>query len=91
MNRHRKPITALFAAVFLLGGCSETISGTASPVPGQGPVLTKAAPCSLLTPGHADAIASKLPGGQPDPKIVAPPGQRKPEPSSLKYCTAAHK
>ncbi|OXM46195.1 DUF3558 family protein [Amycolatopsis alba] len=62
MNRRRKPIAVLFAVVLLLGGCSETISGTASPVPGQGPVLTKAAPCSLLTPEHADALALKLPG-----------------------------
>ncbi|RSN37062.1 DUF3558 domain-containing protein [Amycolatopsis sp. WAC 04169] len=133
MNRRRKSITALSAAVLLLGGCSETISGTASPVPGQGPVLTKAAPylserddtprgvslsitqsadiplndfhagalpgekfgiggftwtryASPLGPTACDlalaaapAIASKLPGGEPNPKIVPPPGQKKPD------------
>ncbi|WP_181773090.1 DUF3558 domain-containing protein [Amycolatopsis pittospori] len=62
MNRRSKPITAIFAAVLMLGGCAQTIAGTASPVPGRGPVLTKAAPCSLLTPEHADALALKLPG-----------------------------
>lgn len=62
MNRRSKPLTALFAAVLLLGGCAETISGTASPVPGHRPVPAKAAPCSLLSTEHADALALKLPG-----------------------------
>lgn len=62
MNRRSKPITALLTAALLLGGCAETISGTASPPPGQGPVITSAAPCSLLTQEHADALGLKLPG-----------------------------
>ncbi|MFI9449402.1 DUF3558 family protein [Amycolatopsis sp. NPDC052450] len=62
MNRRSKPLTALLAAVLLLGGCAETISGTASPVPGHRPVPAKAAPCSLLSTEHADALALKVPG-----------------------------
>lgn len=62
MNCRSKSITAMLVATLLLGGCAKTISGAASPVPGQGPVLTKAAPCSLLTQEHADALGLKLPG-----------------------------
>ncbi len=55
-------VTTMLAATLLLGGCAKTISGSASPVPGQGPVLTKAAPCSLITQEHADALGLETPG-----------------------------
>ncbi len=45
-----------------LAGCATTVSGTAAPVPGQGPVAAKADACSLISPEHADALGLKLPG-----------------------------
>lgn len=49
-------------AILALGGCTSTITGSASPVPGQGPVVTKAEPCSLITQEHAEALGVVYPG-----------------------------
>ncbi|EMD30073.1 DUF3558 family protein [Amycolatopsis azurea] len=64
---------AIGLAVLALGGCTSTIGGTASPVPGQGPVITKAEPCALLTAEQADALGVTFPGkerpAKPERKI----------------------
>ncbi|WP_409489333.1 DUF3558 family protein [Amycolatopsis sp. cmx-11-12] len=60
-------------AVLALGGCTSTIGGTAAPVPGQGPVITKAEPCGLLTQQQADSLGVMYPGkerpAKPEQKI----------------------
>ncbi|MFC3449416.1 DUF3558 family protein [Amycolatopsis speibonae] len=53
---------ALGLAVLTLGGCTSTIGGTASPVPGQGPVITKAEPCKLISQEQAEALGVTYPG-----------------------------
>jgi hypothetical protein len=53
---------AAVAAVAVVTGCTVTVGGSASPVPGQGPVAKAADPCSLLSPEQADALGFKTPG-----------------------------
>ncbi|RSN58697.1 DUF3558 domain-containing protein [Amycolatopsis sp. WAC 04182] len=53
---------AIGLTVLTLGGCTSVVGGTASPVPGQGPVVTKAEPCKLLTQEQAEAIGVTFPG-----------------------------
>lgn len=53
---------AVGLAVLALGGCTSTIGGSASPLPGQRPVITKADPCSLITQEHAAALGVTYPG-----------------------------
>ncbi|WP_410658545.1 DUF3558 family protein [Amycolatopsis sp. lyj-112] len=48
--------------VLALGGCTSTVGGSASPVPGQGPVITKADPCALITQEDAGALGVQYPG-----------------------------
>jgi hypothetical protein len=66
---------AIGLAVLALGGCTSTIGGSASPVPGQGPVITKADPCSLLSQQQADALGVMYPGkerpAKPEQKVPA--------------------
>lgn len=66
---------AIGLTVLAIGGCTSTIGGAASPVPGQGPVITKADPCSLLTQQQAEALGVTYPGkerpAKPEQKIPA--------------------
>ncbi|WP_414936347.1 DUF3558 family protein [Amycolatopsis sp. cmx-11-51] len=66
---------ALGLTVLALGGCTSKIGGTAAPVPGQGPVITKAEPCALLTQEHATALGVAYPGAErparPEQKVPA--------------------
>ncbi len=62
-------------AVLAVGGCTSTVGGSAAPVPGQGPVITKADPCSLVSQEQADALGVTYPGkerpAKPAQKIAA--------------------
>ncbi|MFJ8914473.1 DUF3558 family protein [Amycolatopsis sp. NPDC102389] len=66
---------AIGLVVLTLGGCTATIAGKASPVPGQGPVITKAEPCELLSEEHAKALGVTYPGeeraAKPEQKVPA--------------------
>ncbi|MEU9687549.1 DUF3558 family protein [Amycolatopsis japonica] len=74
---------AIGLAVLTLGGCTSTIAGTASPVPGQGPVITKAEPCALLSEEHANALGVTYPGAarpaKPEQKVPAACRFREPD------------
>lgn len=47
---------AAIAAAVVVTGCTVTVGGSASPVPGQGPVTKVVDACSLLTPEQVDAL-----------------------------------
>ncbi|SFW51242.1 DUF3558 family protein [Amycolatopsis australiensis] len=50
------------AALTVVSGCTVAVSGSASPVPGQGPVAQAVDACSLLTPEQVDALGYESPG-----------------------------
>lgn len=60
--RNSRAVSVTAVATLVLGGCTSTIAGSAAPVPGQGPVVTGAQPCSLITPEHAKALGLEYPG-----------------------------
>ncbi|MEC3982817.1 DUF3558 family protein [Amycolatopsis sp. H20-H5] len=63
MSISRKLVAvALVGSAVLLSGCTTLVAGSPKPVPGQGPVITAANPCGLLTPEHAKALGLQVPG-----------------------------
>jgi hypothetical protein len=44
------------AALTVVSGCTVAVSGTAAPVPGQGPIVTAVDACTLLSPDQIDAL-----------------------------------
>jgi len=65
---------AFAAAAMLLAGCTTQVSGSASPVPGQGPVTQVADPCTLLDAQQLAGLGYK-PNGR---KVAASKAQRSP-------------
>ena len=55
-------VAVVSAAVAVVSGCTVTIGGSASPVPGQGPVARPVDACSLLSPEQVDALGYESPG-----------------------------
>ena len=55
-------VVAALAAVTVVTGCTVTVGGSASPVPGQGPVAKAIDACSLLSPDQVDALGYRNPG-----------------------------
>ena len=55
-------VAAALAAVTVVTGCTVAVGGSASPVPGQGPVAKAADACSLLDEAQVDALGYKTPG-----------------------------
>ncbi|WP_410562464.1 DUF3558 family protein [Amycolatopsis sp. cmx-4-61] len=53
---------AALAAVTVVTGCTATVGGSASPVPGQGPVATAVDACTLLDQAQVDALGYRAPG-----------------------------
>ncbi|WP_410619244.1 DUF3558 family protein [Amycolatopsis sp. cmx-8-4] len=56
MRMKWQAVVALAAAATVVTGCTVTVGGSASPVPGQGPVTKVVDACSLLTPEQVDAL-----------------------------------
>lgn len=50
------------AAVALVTGCTVTVGGSASPVPGQGPIVKNVDACTLLDEAQADALGYEAKG-----------------------------
>jgi hypothetical protein len=50
------------AALTVVSGCTVAVSGTASPVPGQGPVVTTIDACKLLDEAQLDALGYESSG-----------------------------
>lgn len=55
-------VVAVLAAVTVVSGCTVAVGGTASPVPGQGPVVTDVDACKLLDETQVDALGYESPG-----------------------------
>jgi hypothetical protein len=53
---------AAVAAAIVVAGCTVTVGGSASPVPGQGPVAQAVDACALLDEAQVDALGYKSPG-----------------------------
>lgn len=53
---------AALAAATVVTGCTVTVGGSASPVPGQGPVVTAVDACTLLDQNQVDALGYESPG-----------------------------
>ncbi|MEU5264870.1 DUF3558 family protein [Amycolatopsis sp. NPDC021455] len=60
--RMKWQVGAVLAAVTVVTGCAVTVGGSASPVPGQGPVAEAADACSLLSPDQVEALGYRNPG-----------------------------
>ncbi|MEV6440468.1 DUF3558 family protein [Amycolatopsis sp. NPDC051716] len=60
--RKRWQVAAALAAVTVVTGCTVTVGGSASPVPGQGPVVTAVDACTLLDEAQVDALGYRSPG-----------------------------
>lgn len=60
--RMKWQVVAAVAALTVVSGCSVAVSGTASPVPGQGPVVTAVDACTLLDQEQVDALGYESPG-----------------------------
>jgi hypothetical protein len=56
---------AAVSAAVVVAGCTVTVGGSASPVPGQGPVTKVVDACTLLGPDQVDAL-----GYRDDPRSV---------------------
>ncbi|MEV6829113.1 DUF3558 family protein [Amycolatopsis sp. NPDC051102] len=50
-------VAAALAAATVVTGCTVTVGGSASPVPGQGPIAKAVDACTLLDPAQVDALA----------------------------------
>ncbi|RSM38585.1 DUF3558 domain-containing protein [Amycolatopsis balhimycina DSM 5908] len=55
-------VVAVTTAMIVVTGCTVTVGGSASPVPGQGPVAKAADVCSLLSRDQVDALGYQNPG-----------------------------
>ncbi|SEB42844.1 Protein of unknown function [Amycolatopsis tolypomycina] len=60
--RNKWQVAAALAAVTVVTGCTVTVGGSASPVPGQGPVVTAVDACTLLDQAQVDALGYRSPG-----------------------------
>ncbi|WP_410637916.1 DUF3558 family protein [Amycolatopsis sp. lyj-346] len=60
--RKKWQVAAALAAVTVVTGCTVTVGGSASPVPGQGPVVTAVDACTLLDEAQVDALGFETPG-----------------------------
>ncbi|WP_206784062.1 DUF3558 family protein [Amycolatopsis sp. MtRt-6] len=60
--RNKWQVAAALAAVTVVTGCTVTVGGSASPVPGQGPVVTAVDACTLLDQAQVDALGYETPG-----------------------------
>ncbi|SEF30453.1 Protein of unknown function [Amycolatopsis pretoriensis] len=60
--RMKWQVVAVVAALTVVSGCSVAVSGTASPVPGQGPIVQAVDACSLLDQDQVDALGYESPG-----------------------------
>jgi hypothetical protein len=60
--RMKWQVMAVLAAVTVVTGCTVTVGGSASPVPGQGPVAKAVDACSLLSPDQVGALGYQNPG-----------------------------
>ncbi len=58
-------VVAAVSAALVVTGCTVEVAGSASPVPGQGPVVKVVDACTLLTPEQLDALGFKP--GRPTP------------------------
>jgi hypothetical protein len=54
--RMKWQVVAAVAALTVVSGCAVAVSGSASPVPGQGPIGKAADACALLSPDQVDAL-----------------------------------
>jgi uncharacterized protein DUF3558 len=50
------------ATLTVVAGCTATVSGSASPVPGQGPIVKAVDACALLSLDQVDALGYESPG-----------------------------
>ncbi|MGW4061803.1 DUF3558 family protein [Amycolatopsis sp. NPDC004747] len=55
-------VAVALAAVTVVTGCTVTVGGSASPVPGQGPVVKAVDACTLLDQAQVDALGYQSPG-----------------------------
>ncbi|MFJ7210892.1 DUF3558 family protein [Amycolatopsis sp. NPDC098790] len=60
--RMKWQVVAAVAALTVVSGCSVAVNGTASPVPGQGPIVTAVDACTLLDQEQVDALGYESPG-----------------------------
>jgi hypothetical protein len=60
--RKRWQVAAALAAVTVVTGCTVTVGGSASPVPGQGPIAKAFDACTLLDEAQVDALGYETPG-----------------------------
>ncbi|MCR6486353.1 DUF3558 domain-containing protein [Amycolatopsis sp. OK19-0408] len=60
--RMKWQVVVALAALTVVSGCTVAVSGTAAPVPGQGPVVTSVDACTLLDEGQLDALGYEAKG-----------------------------
>ncbi|WP_410607350.1 DUF3558 family protein [Amycolatopsis sp. lyj-109] len=60
--RNKWQVAAALAAVTVVTGCTVTVGGSASPVPGQGPIVKAVDACALLDQAQVDALGYEAPG-----------------------------
>ncbi|WP_410629526.1 DUF3558 family protein [Amycolatopsis sp. cmx-4-83] len=60
--RNKWQVAAAVAAAAVVTGCTVTVGGAASPVPGQGPVAKAVNACDLLDEAQVDALGYRSPG-----------------------------
>lgn len=60
--RMKWQVVAALAALTVVSGCTVAVGGSASPVPGQGPVVTTVDACTLLDQSQVDALGFQFPG-----------------------------
>jgi hypothetical protein len=60
--RIRWQVAVALAAATVVTGCTVTVGGSASPVPGQGPVVKAVDACTLLDQAQVDALGYQAPG-----------------------------
>ena len=60
--RMKWQVAAALSAVTVVTGCTVTVGGSASPAPGQGPIVKAVDACSLLDEAQVDALGYESPG-----------------------------
>jgi hypothetical protein len=60
--RMKWQVMATLAALTVASGCTVAVSGSAAPVPGQGPIVKAVDACSLLDEGQLDALGYEAKG-----------------------------
>ncbi|MDQ7803910.1 DUF3558 family protein [Amycolatopsis sp. A133] len=60
--RKRWQVAAALAVVTVVTGCTVTVGGSASPVPGQSPIAKAFDACTLLDEAQVDALGYETPG-----------------------------